>query len=195
MTKPLVPSGGPGQASGGGNPAKRAPRTRRSRRAFSLAEVVVATLIVGIMLVAAMRVVGAAVRGRITMANRERGVLLARQLTSEILQADYQEPDESSVFGPEASETGGTRAAFDDVDDYHNWNASPPQQKDGSPIPDRANWRRTVAVEWVNRNSLTQVIAADQGVKRITVTASRNGQVMATLVTVRSVAWQQPPYE
>ena len=188
MTKPLVPLGGWGRA-------KRAPRTRRSRRAFSLAEVVVATLIVGIMLVAAMRVVGAAVRGRITMANQERGVLLAQQLMSEIFQADYQEPDDSPVFGPEASETGGTRAAFDDVDDYHNWDASPPQQKDGTPIPDRADWRRTVTVEFVNRNLLTEVIATDQGVKRITVTVSRSGQVMASLVTVRSEAWQQPPYE
>ena len=172
-----------------------AAKPRRSRRGFSLAEVVVATLIVGIMLVAAMKTVGASVRGRIAMANRERGFLLAQQLMSEILQADYAEPDESAVFGPEASETGGTRAAFDDVDDYHNWTASPPQEKDGTPIPDRADWQRTVTLEWVNANLLTEVIGGDQGVKRITVTVSRNGQVMASLVTVRSTAWQQPPYD
>ena len=188
MTKPLVPLGGWGRA-------KRAPRARPSRRAFSLAEVVVATLIVGIMLVAAMRTVGASVRGRIAMANRERGFLLAQQLMSEILQADYTEPDESAVFGPEATETGATRAAFDDVDDYHNWTASPPQEKDGTPIPDRADWQRTVTVEWVKKNLLNEPFGSDQGVKRITVTVSRSGQVYASLVTVRSTAWQQPPYD
>lgn len=166
----------------------------RRRRAFSLAEVVIATLIVGIMLVAAMKTVGASVRGRIIMANRERGFLLAQQLMSEILQADYQEPVEAAVFGPEASETGGTRAAFDDVDDYHNWTASPPQQKDGTLVPDRADWQRTVTVQFVKKNSLSLVSSSDQGVKRITVTVSRSGQAMASLVTVRSTAWQQPPY-
>lgn len=172
-----------------------AAKSRRSRRAFSLAEVVVATLITGIMLVAALRTVGASVRGRIAMANRERAVLLAQQLMAEILQADYAEPDEPPVFGPEASETGGTRAAFDDADDYHNWTASPPQEKDGTPIPDRADWQRTVTVKWVNDSLLKQVVATDKGVKRITVTVSRGGQVVASLVTVRSTAWQQPPYD
>ena len=170
-------------------------KPRRSRRAFSLAEVVVATLIVGIMLVAALKTVGASVRGRIAMANRERGFLLAQQLMSEILQADYAEPDESAVFGPEATETGGTRAPFDDVDDYHNWTASPPEQKDGTPIPDRADWQRTVTVEWVNDSLLTETVGNDKGTKRITVTVSRGGQVFASLETVRSEAWQQPPYD
>jgi type II secretory pathway pseudopilin PulG len=155
----------------------------------------VATLIVGIMLVAAMQTVGQSVRGRIAMADAQRGALLAQQLMAEILQTDYLEPDESAVFGPEASETGGTRGAFDDVDDYDGWTASPPQQKDGTPIPNRTDWQRAVTVDWVNASLLTQVLATDTGVKRITVTVSRNGQVVASLVTVRSEAWQQPPYD
>ncbi len=169
--------------------------TGNPRRAFSLAEVVVATFIVGVMLVAALRTVGSAARGRVAMANHERGVLLAQQLMSEILQADYVEPDESPVFGPEAGETGGTRGAFDDVDDYHGWTASPPQAKDGTALPGRADWERSVTVERVNEDLLTQVVDVDKGVKRITVTVSRGGQAYATLVTVRSKAWQQPPYD
>ena len=154
-----------------------------------------ATFIAGVMLVAALRTVGASVRGRIDMANRERAVLLAQQLMAEILQADYAEPDESDVFGPEATETGGTRAAFDDVDDYHGWTASPPEAKDGTPLADRDDWERSVTVEWVNANLLTQAIAIDAGVKRITVTVRRGGHDYASLVTVRSQAWQQPPYD
>jgi prepilin-type N-terminal cleavage/methylation domain-containing protein len=168
--------------------------SRLLRRAFSLAEVVVATMIVGVLLVAAMKTVGATVRGRVAMADRHRGFLLAEELMAEILQNTYAEPEETPAFGPEASETGGTRSAFDDVDDYHNWEASPPQDKDGTQRSDLAGWRRSTTVEYVNPDKLDQVIATDGGAKRITVTVFRNGEAVAALATVRTDAWQEPPY-
>ncbi len=116
------------------------------------------------------------------------GLALAQELMSEIIIAEYIEPDEASVFGPEASETGGNRSLFDDVDDYHNWDASPPQDTDGTVIPDRAGWRRTVTVEYLDASDLTMTVGGDQGVKRITVTVTRSGNTVAQLIGIRTDA-------
>jgi prepilin-type N-terminal cleavage/methylation domain-containing protein len=169
------------------SPLDRIPAANRpSRQAFSLVEVLIATMIMGVLLVAAMQTVGSSVRAETSNADRCQGLWLAQELMSEILVAKYVEPDETPTFGPEALETGGTRSAFDDVDDYHGWNASPPENQDGTEVPDRANWRRTVTVEHVDPGDLTTAVGTDQGVKRITVTVKRNDKTVAQLVGIRT---------
>lgn len=156
------------------------------RRGLSLTEVVVSTFLVGVLLVAAMRTVSGSVRASLANARSGCGLALAQELMSEIVTAQYVEPDEAPTFGPEASETGGNRGLFDDVDDYHNWDASPPQNVDGTVIPDRVGWRRTVAVEYLDPNDLTTTVGSDQGVKRITVTVIREGSAEVRLIAIRT---------
>ncbi|MFV2065843.1 MAG: hypothetical protein ACC645_02615, partial [Pirellulales bacterium] len=89
---------------------------------MSLVEVAISTLLVGLVVVASMESVGAAFRTWRVVAQQSDAPFLAQQLMTEVLRAEYEEPDENPpVFGPETSETGGTRALFDDVDDYDNW--------------------------------------------------------------------------
>ena len=165
-------------------------------RAFTLVEAVISILIVAVMLSATLATVGAALRSQAVMRDRAQGLLLAQDLMSEILQQHYQEPFEMPVqFGPEASETGGTRAMFDDVDDYNNYTDTPPQMKDGSAIPNLDGWSRTVKVEWVLPDSPGTTSPAESGVKRITVTIRHNGKQVASLVMISSDSWQQPPYQ
>lgn len=156
------------------------------RAAFSLIEVLVATAIMGVLLVAAMQTVGNSVRAERYNADRCHGLWLAEQLMAEILTAKYVEPDETPTFGPEALETGGTRIAFDDVDDYDDWNASPPEDPDGTEIPDRTGWQRSVTVDYANVNDLSIVVGSGQGVKRITVVVQRNGQTEAQVTGYRT---------
>ena len=168
-------------------PLDSVPVPRRAlRRAFSLVEVVIATIIMGVLLVAAMQTVGHSVRAERSNADGCIGFRLAQQLMSEVLTTKYVEPDETPTFGPEATEIGGTRSEFDDVDDYHTWSASPPQQQDGTEIPDRAEWRRTVTVEYVDANDLTTTVGSDQGVKRITVVVKRSDKTVAQLSGIRT---------
>jgi prepilin-type N-terminal cleavage/methylation domain-containing protein len=157
-----------------------------ARRAFSLVEVVIATIIMGVLLVAAMQTVGHSVRAERSNADQSIGFRLAQQLMSEALLAKYVEPDETPTFGPEAAEAVGPRSGFDDVDDYHNWSASPPVNRDGTQIPDRTDWERTVTVEYVNPNNLTSTVGGDQGVKRITVVVKRNDKMVAQLSGIRT---------
>ena len=60
-----------------------------ARRSFSLVEVVVSVLIMGVMFVAALNTVGAARGGEYRLAEREQALLLAQALMAEILQQAY----------------------------------------------------------------------------------------------------------
>jgi MSHA pilin protein MshD len=158
------------------------------RRALSLLEVVVATLIVGVMAVVALNALGAVTRSSVSFGNRAIALGLAEDLMAEILQADYSEPDDTPAFGREGSETASPRSQFDDVDDFHNWNRLPPQDRNGATLADRADWRRRVTVEQVSANNPTQVVAnsTDTGVKRIHVFVEYQDEVLIELVALRA---------
>jgi hypothetical protein len=105
---------------------------------------------------------------------------------SEIVQTAYSDPSGSTGLGPDGSESVGPRSAFDDVDDYDGWNQSPPQYRDGTTMPDRADWRHRVEVLRVEPNDPTQTSGTDQGAKRIKVTVEYRNQIVTELVAVRS---------
>lgn len=165
-----------------------AKRLRRAR-AFTLVEATLSTIVVGVMLVAALNTVGAARLGEYKIAQRSRGLHLAQNLMAEILQRAYEDPNVPVVFGTESGEQTSTRTDFDDVDDYHGWSMSPPQQKDGTTIPDLEDWERSVQVVWVASDSLSQTVGSEQGAKRVTVTIEHNGLPVASMSAFRTRAW------
>src|SRR5688572_26650145 len=116
------------------------------RCGMTLIEVVASTMIVGMMTVAALNALGAATRSAESLGNRSVAAGLADELMSEIVQTAYSDPSGSTGLGPDGSESTGPRSAFDDVDDYDGWNQLPPQNRDGTTMPDRADWRHRVEV-------------------------------------------------
>ncbi len=156
--------------------------------AFTLAESLVSMLIIAGLLVVALNTVGDATVGRQNIGDRSRGQLLAQDLMVEILAQAYEEPVDVPFFGPEAPETSTSRADYDDVDDYDRWEASPPQKKDGTEIPDSTGWRRKVTVEYTDPDNLVAKMVSDTGVKRITVTVEHNDIVVASMVAIRTAA-------
>ena len=167
---------------------------RRFSRAFSMAEATLSVFILGVVLVAALSTVGASGRARQKMADRARGTPIAQELMTEILAQAYKDADPgASDLGPEPSESfPQNRSRFDDVDDYDGWSASPPETKDGEPIEGFDDWRRSVAVTWVDPDDLTQVCGSETGIKRITVIVAHNDVPVATLVAIRTNAWRNP---
>lgn len=176
------------------NPCRARTPTDRVPRGLSLVEIVVCTFLVGVLLVAALRTVGSAASGQFRNGESGRARLLARGLLAEILVLSYEEPDGTPVLGPESGEeASGTRADFDDVDDYHGWTAAPPVEKDGSALPNLTAWQRSVTVDYVDPEDLTTAVGGDQGVKRITVTVTRGGTDLASLTTVVADVRQESP--
>jgi MSHA pilin protein MshD len=149
-------------------------------------EATLSTVIVAIMFVAALNTVGVS---RLTQHKTVlvcRGRMFAEMLMAEMLTQSYQNPTEPHTFGLENGEAGTTRAAYNDVDDYDGLSESPPVAKDGSALPNSANWTRTVSVVWVDPLDPTQVKAAESGAKRITVAAAFRNVPQATVVAVRT---------
>src|SRR3954465_3611720 len=142
----------------------------RKSSGLTLIEVIASTIIVSMMAVAALNALAAATKSSNSIGNRAVAAGLADELMSEIMMQSYSDPDGSPVFGHESGESTSVRSAFDDVDDYDGWNASPPQYRAGTTIPERANWRATVAVTFVVPTTPTTTSATDQGAKRIRVT-------------------------
>jgi len=153
---------------------------------FTIVEAVISTIIVAVMLVAALSTVGASRVVQQETSLAERGRLLAEALLAEILRQQYQEPGKSVAFGPEGDESTATRADFDDVDDYNGWSVSPPVAKDGTALANAAGWQRSVTVAWVVPKEPAQAAGVETYVKRITVTAKLNNVTHATLVALRA---------
>jgi MSHA pilin protein MshD len=155
----------------------------RGSNGLTLAESVVALFVVALMIVSAMRGVGAAARSRLFQKDRAKGMALAEQLMSEVMQQRYVDPGSSPVFGPE---TGQTRSTYDDVDDYNNLVETPPQDRIGAAVPGCTGWTRSTKVEYMDQGLLGTILNTDTGIKRITVTVTSPTGRVTTLVGVRS---------
>lgn len=153
--------------------------------AFTLVESLICIVIVGVMLTAALRTVGASSATQAKTSNRAIGGMLAQSLMDEILQQAFENPT-SPTFGPEPGET--SRALYNDVDDYNNLTETPPKNLDGTSMSNLSGWSRSVTVAWANISNLNQAAGSDTGIKRITVTVTKNGQTIATRYAIRTRA-------
>jgi hypothetical protein len=136
------------------------------------------------MFVAALNTVGASRLTQYRASQVSRGQLLARLLITEILRQSYQDPDGTPVFGREADESATTRAAWDDVDDYHGLSETPPVARDGTALSSSAGWKWTVRVEWVDATDPVTVKGTESGAKRITVTVTYKDVPQAMVVVL-----------
>jgi type II secretory pathway pseudopilin PulG len=166
-------------------------RGRVNGGAFTLVEAVMSMLIVGLMLVAALNTVGASRVSQTRNAEQSLGPMLADDLMAEILNRSYQEPVDTVNFGRESGESGGDRSDWDDVDDYGGWSVSPPQNKDGTDIPDLEGWGREVTVRWV-KPTMLNVVGSNTGVKRIDVKVTHMGRVVTEFSALRTAGWPDP---
>lgn len=162
----------------------------RPIRAFSLIEVMIAMVVVAVLMSAALHAVGAAGSVRLHTTEAARANALAQDLMQEITALPYEDPDGAyGSFGPTSQEHDtGNRSLFNDADDYHEWEASPPQHKDGTPIAGYQGWTRRVTVERIGSQTHD---SGDTGLKLITVEVLRGQRRMARLLQVRTRGWDE----
>jgi MSHA pilin protein MshD len=161
-------------------------RRRTRAGAFTIVEAVMATIIVGVMFVAALNTVGAARLTQYRASLVERGQLLARLLTAEIVRQSYEDPDGTPVFGRETNESAAPRTTWDDVDDYDGLSETPPVARDGTALTNFAGWKWTVKVQWVDPADPSVTKAAESGAKRITVTVTYQDVPQAVVAVLRT---------
>lgn len=170
------------------NASARQLRTSAGSRGYSLAECAIATVIVGLTLVAAVRAVGAARSGELRRTNVNQSATLAQELLEEIGGQPYWDSsDNATVDGPTAAERmPGNRSLFNDVNDYRGWTESPPVSKYGSSLGFDTTWRRSVDVVYVNPANPATTLPGDAGMVKVTVRVLRNNVPMASVSMLRS---------
>ena len=153
-----------------------------------MVEAVFCVVLVSGLMVVSLDTLGASKIAQRNLGDRAVGHLLASSLLSEIMNQAYFDPNETPAFGLESSESSSVRSTFDDVDDYHGWTASPPQNRDGTVIPGLTGWAQAVQIHRVDPADFGIQKATDSGVKRVTVTITRNSIGVAMLVGVKTGA-------
>jgi len=134
-------------------------------------------LIVGVMLVAALETIGASARDSVLQQEQCQATALAEQLLSEIVPCRYADPN---------TESGETRATWDDVSDYDGLTENPPTARNGSPLAGYTGWQRKVQVHFVDPGHPSVPVGSDAGLKRVIVTVVSPRGKTTTLTALRS---------
>ncbi len=145
------------------------PRTRTS--GLSLIELTVAIVIVAIAAPPMTALIYNVMTQGTQTDKRTAASALAKGLMEEILSKAFEDPLLApGSFGTEE----GTRADYDDIDDYDGLSQSPPADSLGSPLTQFSAFRSQVLVENVTPEDVNGLAAADGSTnfKRVTVTVS-----------------------
>lgn len=150
-----------------------------TRRGFTLVEAVLAALVVGVALAGALQAAAVARVGRLKLAERAEGVMLAQDLLTEVMVLPFDDPDGAS--GKIGAETGELdRTDYDDIDDYNGLTDDPPTDRGGTQLTTIDGFVRTVGVTWVDLSTLATSSSETQ-TKRADVVVTRNGREVARL--------------
>lgn len=158
------------------------------RRGISMAETVLASLLIGFVLVATLQIVAPMVRSTSLQADRIVASNLANELAEEILAKPFQDPDSSDpdLIGVDDGERSDQRGDFDDIDDYHAWASSPPKLSNNQANIFLSGWERSVKVAHVEVDNPSTTSAAYTGLKAITIVVKKDGIEHARLVVLQS---------
>lgn len=160
------------------------------RRGISLVEVTISMVIVSMTSLAVIQLFGVTAKTRALSSDRTRGLHLAAELLAEIQAQHWTDPESGiTSFGVRMDEYDGkTRTRYNDIDDYHGWEQSPPLLPDGTEVPGFSGWKRSVTVQYATLDNGSIVTSGIfQRGKLITVTVSRAGREIAQLTAYRSL--------
>lgn len=164
--------------------------SKHTRHGITIAETVISMLLISFVLVSTIQLVAPIARSGSVTANRIVATNLANELSEEIATKYWTSPilNDPESMGAAAGET---RATYDDIDDYHGWSSSPPSLSSGASNFALTGWTRSVKVVHVLVDDPTTESASSTGLKRVTVTVSKDGTVLATQSTLHSQAADQ----
>jgi type II secretory pathway pseudopilin PulG len=162
---------------------------------MTLVETVVSVAVVSVLLAGALNATGASAAGRRLSEERRTAEKLCDDLMAEAMSRPYLDPDNGNNGEGPAPEEASTsvRTAFDDVDDFNGWKASPPLTRDGKAISGTTGLTRGITV--VKYPGATDMYKYAGEVKVVTVTVWRGGRELASRTAIRVPAWDMKDRE
>lgn len=115
-------------------------RALKRRRGLTLIEAMTAAVVLSIAVIAVSQALVAGQMQTYDALHRQRAMALADALIEEIVRLPYVDPDETTTFGPDPGES--TRAAFDDVNDFHGFTQSAGALSDAAGVSYDSNYQQ-----------------------------------------------------
>ena len=128
----------------------------RRQSAFTLIEIIVTIVVVGIAATALVGVFGTLARSSADPAIQQQATTIAEAYLEEILLRSFDDPQDPVQPETGADEGEAGRAEYDDVQDYRSLAAGPAADQFGNPVAALANYTVTVTIT----NSALDVVAA-----------------------------------
>jgi prepilin-type N-terminal cleavage/methylation domain-containing protein len=151
------------------NPPAPAPA---SRRGFTLTEVSLTILIVGMSILGVVQLLAACTVQNRAAANATTAMFLGNNVQEAMADLPFADPSGSATFGLE--EAGQPLVVWDDVDDFNGHTASPPMDATRRDIAELSNFRQQVTVQRVDPQKLS-LDAAGTDAARVTVSVQQRG--------------------
>ena len=156
------------------------------RHGFGQLEVIISTVLVGVLMVSSFSTIAASRRSQVFESNKIRALAIADALMAEIVQLPMRDPSCDCGFGVESGESGSNRVNYDDIDDYHGLLDSPPKSKSGIACAGYSDLRRRVVVDRVTLADWNVTTSSHSGVFRVTVIVLRDTLEVCRIVGYRA---------
>ncbi len=132
-------------------------KNKRCKDGFTLIEVLIGILLVGLAIVSLISANGAFTQANAAGAELSTAEFLIEQIRELTTVLAVIDPNTgTSTFGPEASET---LVDYDDLDDFNGASFSPPIGADRNPLTDLSAYTQQITVENVNASDFEQVVS------------------------------------
>jgi prepilin-type N-terminal cleavage/methylation domain-containing protein len=161
-----------------------AQRLKRRRRGFTLMETALATIIVGVGVMAIVELLAKGTQANNSSNDMTTAINLVKNVHEFGLKLAFTDPNTPTNWGIDAGENVNDPTTYNDVNDMDGRTFSPPIDARGRPIDSLSGWSQQVVVHSVDPNSLTtDVPNGTAPAVRITVSVVHRGQ------TVTSSTW------
>ncbi|HEX2972887.1 MAG TPA: prepilin-type N-terminal cleavage/methylation domain-containing protein [Tepidisphaeraceae bacterium] len=128
-------------------------RPHPGRQGFTLVEAALATVIIGVGVLATMQLFGACTRNNASSAQMTTALLLAQNVQEVMADLPFNDPVwGNAVFGAESGETLQT---YDDIDDFDSQTLQPPIDATRTPLSQLSQYSQVISVVPVYPNKLS----------------------------------------
>ena len=151
---------------------------------FTIIEALVATIIVGLAIVALVMANGVFTQANAAAVNLSTAQFLVEQIRELTAVLPVVDPTtEDATFGAEE----GSLVSYDDLDDFDGVSYSPPINASRAAMSDLSSFTQQITVENVNSSNFNQTVADHSSpFVKVTVTVSQNSNELASATWLRA---------